>query len=91
MRRHPGYTDHSKIAPVRNHINLIIHRGTMQGFIILDYAARYAEAQAELAHHAATGAIKTREHVVDGLARAPEALNMLFTGANTGKLMVRVR
>jgi hypothetical protein len=39
---------------------------------------------------AATGAIKTREHVIEGLERAPEALNMLFTGANTGKTIVRV-
>jgi NADPH-dependent curcumin reductase CurA len=86
-----AYTDHSKAAPIRNHINLIPRRGTMQGLIILDYAARYAEAQAELSRLAAEGAIQTREHVVDGLERAPEALNMLFTGANTGKLMVRVR
>lgn len=85
------YADHSKHAPIRNHINLITRRGTMQGLIILDYAARYAEAHAELSRLAAEGAIQTREHVVDGLERAPEALNMLFTGANTGKLMVRIR
>ena len=86
-----AYTDHRKHAPIRNHFNLITRRGTMQGLIILDYAARYAEAQAELSRLEADGAIKTREHVVDGLEHAPEALNMLFTGANTGKLMVRVR
>jgi NADPH-dependent curcumin reductase len=86
-----AYTDHSKAVPIRNHINLIIRRGTMQGLIILDYAARYGEAHAELSGLAASGAIRTREHVVDGLERAPEALNMLFTGANIGKLMVRVR
>lgn len=86
-----AYTDHSKHAPIRNHINLITRRGTMQGLIILDYADRYAEAHAELSRLEAEGAIKTREHVVDGLEQAPEALNMLFTGANTGKLMVRVR
>jgi NADPH-dependent curcumin reductase CurA len=86
-----AYTDYSKHVPIRNHINLITRRGTMQGLIILDYAARYAEAHAELSRLEADGAIKTREHVVDGLEHAPEALNMLFTGANTGKLMVRVR
>jgi NADPH-dependent curcumin reductase CurA len=85
------YTDHSKHAPIRNHFNLMTRRGTMQGLIILDYAARYPEAQAELSRLAAEGAIKTREQIVDGLERAPEALNMLFAGANTGKLMVRVR
>ena len=85
-----SYTDRSNVTPIRNHTNLISRRGTMRGFIILDYAPRYAEAQAELARLAAIGAIKTREHVIDGLERAPEALNMLFTGANTGKTIVRV-
>ena len=36
------------------------------------------------------GRIHGRVHIVDGLERAPRALNMLFTGENTAKLMVRV-
>ncbi|HEY5696750.1 MAG TPA: hypothetical protein VIT01_04510, partial [Acidimicrobiales bacterium] len=36
------------------------------------------------------GRLVHREHVLDGLERAPEALNMLFTGDNTGKLVVQV-
>jgi hypothetical protein len=38
----------------------------------------------------AEGKIKHSEHVVEGLERAPEALNLLFTGGNTGKVIVRV-
>jgi NADPH-dependent curcumin reductase CurA len=62
----------------------------MEGFIILDYADRFPEAQLELATWAMEGRITTTEHVVDGLERAPDALNLLFTGGNTGKVIVRV-
>ena len=36
------------------------------------------------------GRIKAEETIVEGLEQAPEALNMLFDGANRGKLLVRV-
>jgi hypothetical protein len=62
----------------------------MEGFIILDYADRWGEAQAELGKWVAEGKIKFKTHIVEGLERAPDALNMLFTGGNTGKVIVRV-
>jgi NADPH-dependent curcumin reductase CurA len=73
-----------------NYTNLIVRRGRMEGFIILDYASRFPEAQLEMAGWAAAGRLKHREHVVRGLERAPEALNLLFTGGNTGKVIVEV-
>jgi NADPH-dependent curcumin reductase CurA len=73
-----------------NYINLLVRRGRMEGFIILDYFHRFAEAQPVLAGWIADGQLKHSEHVVDGLDRAVEALNMLFSGANTGKLLVAV-
>jgi hypothetical protein len=36
------------------------------------------------------GAIKSREHVVDGLDQFPDALTMLFEGKNFGKLVLRI-
>ena len=36
------------------------------------------------------GTLKYRETVVEGLDKAPEAFLMLFTGANAGKLLVKV-
>lgn len=32
------------------------------------------------------GKIKTKYHIVEGIAQAPEALSMIFSGGNTGKL-----
>jgi hypothetical protein len=73
-----------------NYRNLIVMRGRMEGFLILDYLDRFPEAQMAMAGWVAEGKIKHSEHVVEGLERAPEALNLLFTGGNTGKVIVRV-
>jgi NADPH-dependent curcumin reductase len=35
------------------------------------------------------GKLKDRETIVDGIEKAPDAINMLFTGGNTGKLIVK--
>ncbi len=73
-----------------NFPRLLMHRVHLQGFIVMDYLPRYAEATAKLAQWAAEGKIKQRDTVVEGLERAPEAVNMLFEGQNVGKLMVKV-
>ncbi len=73
-----------------NYTALIIRRGRMEGFIILDYFDRIPQAQVEMAEWLAAGQIKAAEHIVEGLQHAPEALNLLFTGGNTGKVMVQV-
>ncbi len=84
------YNNPGRAAGPSNYRNLITRRGRMEGFIILDFAPRFAEAQAALASWAFEGKLKHREQLVDGLERAPEGLNMLFTGANTGKVVVRL-
>ncbi|RDH76762.1 NADP-dependent oxidoreductase [Mycolicibacterium moriokaense] len=71
-----------------NYLNLLVRRGRMEGFIILDYLDRFPAAQLEVAGWIAEGKIKSSEHVVEGLEKAPEALNLLFSGGNTGKVIV---
>lgn len=39
---------------------------------------------------AVEGKLLNRSHIIDGLEKAPAALNLLLTGQNDGKLMVRV-
>jgi NADPH-dependent curcumin reductase CurA len=85
-----GYNDRGAGRGPANYANLITKRGRMQGFIILDYLARFAEAQAEMAGWLAAGKIKSAEHIVAGLEHAPDALNLLFTGGNTGKVIVEM-
>ena len=85
-----SYNDRSKAVGPANYRNLIPMRGRMEGFIILDYMGRFPEAQAEMAGWVADGRVKFAVHLVEGLERAPEALNLLFTGGNTGKVIVKL-
>ncbi len=73
-----------------NFMNVLIQRARIEGFIVMDYLPRAGEALAELGPWLAEGKLKWRAHVVEGLENAPEAINMLFEGANTGKLIVKV-
>lgn len=73
-----------------NYVNLIRRRGRMEGFLILDYVDRFPEAQQEMAAWVADGRVRQQVHVVDGLEHAPDALDLLFTGGNTGKVIVRL-
>jgi NADPH-dependent curcumin reductase CurA len=74
----------------RNYLNLIVKRARMEGFLILDYLDRFPEAQARMAGWVMEGRIQHREHLVDGLEHAGDALNLLFSGGNTGKVIVRL-
>jgi NADPH-dependent curcumin reductase CurA len=60
----------------------------MEGFIIIDYLDRFPATQMEMAGWIAEGKIKAAEHIVEGLEAAPDALNLLFSGGNTGKVIV---
>jgi len=69
---------------------ILLKRLRVQGFIILDYASRFMEAATQLGQWKMFGKLKDRETIVEGLEKAPDAINMLFTGGNTGKLIVKV-
>ena len=74
----------------RHYIHLLARRARMEGFVTLDYADQWAAASAQLAQWVLEGAIHHREHIVEGLERAPEALGYLFDGSHWGKLIVQV-
>lgn len=70
---------------------MILQRSVrMQGFIVSDYRDRIPAFIGDMAGWLASGKMKYREHMVDGLENAPEAFLGLFKGANFGKLVVRV-
>lgn len=84
------YNEMGERAGLRNSAMLIMRRGRMEGFIILDFAHRFMEAQLELAGMVHAGTLRHQEHLVQGLEHAPEALNLLFSGGNHGKALVVV-
>jgi NADPH-dependent curcumin reductase CurA len=73
-----------------NYMNLLVRRSRMEGFVVFDYLARTDEALAELVPLIGEGKIHYREDMRDGLECAPQALVDLYTGANTGKLLVKI-
>ena len=74
-----------------NYIWLGTMRARMQGFVIFDYAARYAEGRRRLAQFAKAGALKMPEHVVRGdVGDFPAALRSLYRGENKGKMVLRL-
>jgi NADPH-dependent curcumin reductase len=69
---------------------VLVRRLCVQGFIIIDYASRFMEAATQLGQWKMFGKLKDRETILEGLEKVPDAINMLFTGANIGKLIVKL-
>jgi len=70
--------------------HLLVKRARVQGFVIFDFASRYAEARAALAQWVKSGAIRYREDVLDGIDQAPGAVAGLYRGENLGKRLIRL-
>ena len=83
-----GYTKED--PALESFATILRKRLRVQGFIVLDYLDRFMEAATQLGKWKMFGKLKDRETIVEGLAKAPDAINMLFTGGNIGKLIVKV-
>lgn len=84
------YNNPTAIQGPRNYLSLLINHALMEGFVVFDYADRYAEGIEALAGWMMEGKLKAREDVVDGLETFPETLLKLFRGENFGKLVIKV-
>ena len=73
-----------------NYVNLLARTASMQGFNALEEWGRFDEAYAKLRHWENEGSLRHRETIFEGLNSCVEALNGLFTGANIGKMLVKV-
>ena len=71
-------------------MRIISARIRLKGFIVFDYFPRMGEFFSDMGPWLASGAVKSRETVVEGLEKTPEAFLGLFEGANTGKMLVRL-
>jgi NADPH-dependent curcumin reductase CurA len=69
---------------------IIAARVMVKGFLVLDYYPRIADFYAEMGPWIAAGVVKSRETIVDGLDKVPDAFVGLFNGENTGKMLVRL-
>jgi NADPH-dependent curcumin reductase CurA len=69
---------------------LLVKRVKVQGFIIFDHHDRMPAFLRDMGGWLASGQVKVREDVVDGLENAPQAFIGLLQGKNFGKLVVRL-
>lgn len=79
-----------EIEGLKNYMALTVTRSRMEGFIVLDYAPRFAEGVKALAGWIAEGKIKSAEDVQSGLENAPATLRRLFEGKNFGKQLLKL-
>jgi NADPH-dependent curcumin reductase CurA len=84
------YNNTTAVKGPGNYLSLLVNRARMQGMVVFDYADRYAVAVKDIAQWMKEGKFISREDIVDGIETFPEALNRLFSGANFGKLVLRV-
>ena len=71
-------------------MRIISQRIRLQGFIYTDYMSRLGEFYPEMGGWIASGQVKSRDTVVEGLDNAFDAFLGLFSGANTGKMLVKL-
>lgn len=76
--------------PVSHFRAVLMKRLMIQGFIISEHMERWPAALAELSGLAASGKLRWRETIAEGLERAPEAFIGLLRGQNIGKQLVRL-
>lgn len=75
---------------LRNLWQILARRATIHGFLIADYAHRFAEGGAQMAQWLSQGKLRADEDVQEGLENAYDAFMRLFSGANTGKLVLKI-
>jgi hypothetical protein len=84
-----GYNDPTPMS-FRFVQRIISARIALKGFIVFDYFPRMAEFYRDMGPWLASGAVKSRETVVNGLENTPDAFLGLFKGENIGKMLVRL-
>ena len=84
------YNNKEPPAAPRNLQYIIGKRIKMQGFIVVDYIDMRAQFIADMSQWVQEGRVKWEETIVNGVERAPEAFINLFTGGNSGKMLVKL-
>ncbi len=82
------YTEQGRPPGPSNYVNLIQQRATMRGFLAFDDIPRFPQIGEQLRAWHRAGDLVVRTERFHGLERCVDALNAMFTGANTGKIVV---
>lgn len=74
----------------RRERDVLIRSLSWHGFVVLDHAELFPNAMAELKSLWRAGGLTARTHILCGLDQAPAALELLYRGENSGRLVIRV-
>jgi NADPH-dependent curcumin reductase len=83
------YDDLDHVTGPSLYLRLAERQSSMEGFAFFHFPESIAPAATELAEWIADGSLQCAEEILDGLDRFPEALQFMFHGGNTGKLLVK--
>ena len=84
------YSHHDSVDGPSLYLRLAEKYARMEGFTVMHFEERYEDASKELLDLYNKGKLKVPFHIEDGIDNFPLAIQKLFTGGNTGKLMVKV-
>lgn len=76
--------------PMQNPSLILVNRMKLQGFIVTEHTTVWPQALKELGATVASGRLKYRESIAEGLAGAPQAFLGLLKGRNFGKQLVKL-
>ncbi len=82
------YDDMDNVTGPSMYLRLAERQSCMEGFAYFHFPQSFRPATEELAEWVADGSIVLPETVLEGIDRYPEALQFMFEGGNTGKLLV---
>jgi len=84
------YNNTTPIKGPSNYLNLLVKRATMQGMVVMDYAANYKEAAQQMGKWMMEGKLKSKEDIYNGIENFHETFSRLFSGEKKGKLILKV-
>lgn len=85
-----SYNDEKPKPGPANLFNMTTKRLTMKGLIVGDWLDRQNEFEQEVGGYFLGGKLKNKETVVRGIGHAVDAFLGLFSGKNTGKMIVKL-
>ena len=85
-----SYNDNEAPVGPRPQSALVKKSALMQGFLVSNYISRFPEGVLQLSEWLRTGKLNYRETIIKGFERLPDAFISLFSGENTGKMLVEI-
>jgi hypothetical protein len=83
-------TEKRLVQGPRLYLRLAQKYARMEGFTVMHFLDRIEEASANLLQYYQEGKLKMTTHYENGLESFPRALEIMFNGGHTGKLLVKI-